>query len=135
MQLRVTLYPSPQVTAPRIWQFCNGVAQWTVGNPQQRWASAPRSHTSPAGGTAQPQSHIPRCSGLCELFGKYFPAFGWGNIFVKAKFFIIKTFVSAGLLGNQTHSSIYKHLCTSHQLFVLKLTLMDSCFSHTLDSH
>lgn len=27
MQLRVTLYPSPQVTAPFIWQRCNGVAQ------------------------------------------------------------------------------------------------------------
>ena len=28
MQLRVTLYASPQVIAPCIWQFCNGVAQW-----------------------------------------------------------------------------------------------------------
>lgn len=29
MQLRVTLYPFPQVIAPHIWQFCNGVAQRT----------------------------------------------------------------------------------------------------------
>lgn len=29
MQLRVTLYPSPQVTAPCIWQCRNGAAQRT----------------------------------------------------------------------------------------------------------
>lgn len=57
-----------------------------------------------------------------------------GKHICQGQVFHNKTFVSAEFLGSQTHSYIYKHLRTQHQLSVLKRTLMDSCFSPTLDS-
>lgn len=134
MQLRVTLYPSPQVTAPCIWQCCNGVAQRMELEILSKAGKVPHRVTQVLQvGQLKLRGPFQGVLDCVSFLENIFPPLNGGNTFVKAKFFIINLLFQLGSYGSQTHS--YKHQRTPHQLSVLKHTLMDSCFSPPLWIH
>jgi len=96
-QLRVTLYPSPQGIAPSIWQCRNGVAQRTKLEILNNAGQAPHRVTQvPQVGQLKLQVTFQGALDCVNFLEKYHPAFGWGNTFAKAKFFIIKLLFQLG---------------------------------------
>lgn len=117
IHLRLTLYPSPQVIVACIWQCCNGVAQRMELEILSNAGQVPQRHASPAGGTAQTESHSKVFWIMWAFLANISPPLhGETHWWFKAKFFIIQLLFQLGSWGSQTQFCIYKHLCTPHQL-------------------
>lgn len=130
MWLRAAPDPSPQVRAPFICTFVMQLhKRWS-------WKSSAMPGKCPSesckfcrwdSSNSEPHSTV---FWILSLFVNYLLAFGWGNTFAKAKFFIIKPLLQLVLGQPDLHLQTPTYPTGGG---VLHLTL-NSCFSPILDS-
>lgn len=96
-RLRVTLYPSPQVIAPCIWQRCNGVAQRTELETLNNAGQVPHRVTQVLQvGQLKLSVTFQGVLDRVNVLENISPPLSGENTFVKAKFFIINLLFQLG---------------------------------------